>query len=70
MAADERNTFVPSSSSSVGVYNASGQNAVVKLRQNGVYKDLICGDTYVCESGKIVLPKKDINAFLLVKTED
>ena len=64
------NVYVYANSSSIGVYNASEQKAVIKLRQNGIYKDLICGDTYVCENNTLNLPKKDINAFLLVKTED
>ena len=64
------NVYVYANSSSIGVYNASEQKAVIKLRQNGIYKDLICGDTYVCENNTLNLPKKDINAFLLIKTED
>ena len=64
------NVYVYPNSASIGVYNASEQNAVIMLKENGIYKDLICGDTYICENKTLTLPKKDINAFLLVKTED
>lgn len=50
-----------------GVYNASGENAAVNMMQDGEYKDLIDGKVYKCENGKLILPKKDINAFLLMR---
>ena len=37
------------------------------VEANGVYEDLISGESFSCKNGKIVLPKKEINAYLLKK---
>ena len=54
-------------SASLGVYNASGTDAIVAVQQDGVYEDLIEHARYESKGGKLVLPQKTINAFLLVK---
>ena len=52
-----------------GVYNASGKDCEINLAQDGKYKDLIEDKIYQCKNGKLKLPEKDINAFLLVREE-
>lgn len=52
-----------------GVYNASGKDCEINLAQDGEYKDLIEDKIYQCKNGKLKLPEKDINAFLLVREE-
>lgn len=64
------NVYIYPNSASFGVYNASMTTAVINMKQDGIYKDLISGETYTCQSGKLVLPYKEINAFLLIKTEE
>lgn len=63
------NVYTYPNSASIGVYNASGSDTVISLKDDGLYKDLICNRTYKCENGKLILPHKDINAYLLVKEE-
>ena len=53
-----------------GVYNASGEDSVINLIQDGKYTDLIENKTYVCKNGKLLLPHKEINAFLLRREEN
>ena len=53
----------------IGVYNATENECVISLKEDGIYKDLIAGNSYQCKNGKLVLPSKDINAYLLVKEE-
>lgn len=62
--------YVYPNSASTGIYNASGDEATIYLKQDGKYKDMISGDIYPCTNGKITLPYKDINAFLLVNVEE
>lgn len=64
------NVYVYPNSASTGIYNASGAEATIYLKQDGKYKDMISGDIYTCTNGKITLPYKDINAFLLVNVEE
>lgn len=62
--------YVYPNSASTGIYNASGAEATIYLKQDGKYKDMISGEIYTCANGKITLPCKDINAFLLVNVEE
>lgn len=50
-----------------GVYNASQDDAVICLPEDGVYRDLIGGQTYCCNHGQLSVPKRDIHAFLFVR---
>lgn len=50
----------------IGVYNATDSDCEISLTKDGMYKDLIEGDMYLCKNGKLVLPKKSINAYMLV----
>lgn len=54
-------------STAIGVYNASGSDAVLHLPEDGVYRDLISGQSFLCENGRLCIPNGEINAFLLVK---
>lgn len=49
----------------VGVYNATGGDAVISLREDGLYRDMISGALFRCEGGQLRLNKRDINAYLL-----
>lgn len=64
------NVYVYPNSAFVGVYNATGTEAIISMKQDGIYKDMIGGEIYTCKNGKISLPHKEINAFLLVNTEE
>ncbi|MGM9634872.1 MAG: hypothetical protein ACI3YE_01830, partial [Candidatus Avispirillum sp.] len=59
--------YVYPNSSSTGVYNASEADAVIHLQEDGRYRDLVQGQVFECKEGRMVLPKREINAFLLVK---
>ena len=54
---------------SIGVYNATGKDAEVYLKEDGVYRDLISGEEFKCENGILKLNNREINAFLLIKGE-
>lgn len=51
----------------IGVYNASGGDAVVYLKDDGTYTDLIGNTELKCKDGKLKIPQREINAFILVK---
>ena len=52
----------------LGVYNATEEIAVVRVKEDGTYQDLICGGVYHSRNGQLQLPRKDIRAYLLIKT--
>lgn len=51
----------------IGVYNASGAEAIIHLPEDGVYIDKILRDRHVCKDGIMKLCVRDINAYLLEK---
>lgn len=53
-----------------GVYNATDNDAIINLKSDGIYKDYISGESFVCKNGRLTLPKKDINAYLLRKLDN
>ena len=54
-------------SHSIGVYNATGKDAEIYLKEDGVYSDLISGGELRCENGTLKIKNREINAFLLIK---
>ena len=66
---DNPKVYTYVNSSIIGVYNATDNECVISLKEDCVYKDLIEGNIYLCKNGKLALPQKDINAYLLVKEE-
>ncbi|MBQ3176719.1 MAG: hypothetical protein IJB52_02785, partial [Clostridia bacterium] len=51
----------------LGVYNATEQEAVVFVQTDGEYYDWISGDSFMAENGKLILPQRDIRAYLLMR---
>lgn len=51
----------------IGVYNASGGTAQINVKEDGEYLDLIENGKYTAEGGRLTVPAKDINAYMLVK---
>ena len=66
---DNPKVYTYVNSNIIGVYNATENECLISLKEDCAYKDLIEGDTYLCKNGKLALPQKDINAYLLVKEE-
>lgn len=64
---DVNKVYVYPNSNFIGVYNGTDQDANIHVPQNGVYRDLICGDLYKTENNLLKLSKRDIKAFLLVR---
>ena len=64
---EEKRVYVYANTATVGVYNATDSDAVISVREDGVYKDLIEGGEYVASCGKLTLPTKPIRAYLLRK---
>ena len=52
---------------SIGVYNATGKDAEIYLKADGIYYDLINGEEFSCEKGILKIKNREINAFLLIK---
>ncbi|MBQ8374033.1 MAG: hypothetical protein IJX98_00470 [Clostridia bacterium] len=63
---ENERVYVYPNSASIGVYNASEENAIISVREDGIYEDLIEGGIYESKNGVLNLPKKEINAFLLI----
>jgi hypothetical protein len=51
----------------IGVYNATEGNAYIHVRKNGTYRDMVEGGIYESKNGTLILPKKSLRAYLLVK---
>ena len=54
----------------LGVYNATDGDAAVSVPQDGIYDDRIEGGTYRSENGVLILPQKDIRAYLLIRRSE
>lgn len=59
--------YVYPNSASVGVYNATDEDAIIHLPEDGVYIDMIEGGRYTCKDGNLYLAKKSIRSYLLIK---
>jgi hypothetical protein len=53
----------------VGVYNATEEDCVIRVKKDGIYTDYVSGDTFRTEEGILRLPKREIRAYLLVPQE-
>ena len=51
----------------IGVYNATEGNAYIHVRKNGTYRDMVESGIYESKNGTLILPKKPLRAYLLVK---
>lgn len=69
MYSDNTAVYTYVNSTIVGVYNATDKDCQISLPRDGEYKDLIEGDTFLCTDGKLLLPKKSINAYMFIKKE-
>jgi hypothetical protein len=67
---DNPRVYVYPNSATLGVYNASGENAVIRVKEEGMYEDMIKNIRYKSENGELILPLRDINAFILRKVEE
>lgn len=56
-------------SATVGIYNASGQDAQIQLMQDGIYQDLLRGGRYECKNGCITIPDDSFHGCLLQKAQ-
>ena len=59
--------YVYPNSRTIGVYNATDSDAEIHLPHSGTYRDFIGGGVYNGENGTLLLPRKSIRAYLLVK---
>lgn len=59
--------YVYPNSACIGAYNASEEDALIYLPENGVYRELLREENFECCDGKMLLPKEERKAFLLVK---
>ena len=64
---EDNKVYVYPNSQVVGVYNATENDALIHLPNDGEYVNLIDKTRYICKNGVLKLPKKDINTFLLKK---
>jgi hypothetical protein len=64
---EENKVYTYPTKNALGVYNATDFNAVINVKQNGVYVDKITDEKFVATDNKLVLPKRDMRAYLLVK---
>ena len=51
----------------IGVYNATDADAVISVPESGVYSDKILDTDFIATDGYLTLPKRALNAYLLVK---
>ena len=53
----------------LGVYNATDEDAAVSVPEDGIWRDLIGGETFRCENGTLTLPRRELRAYLLCREE-
>ena len=51
----------------IGVYNATDTDAVISVPEDGIYTDKITDTDFWAKGGKLTLPKRVLNAYLLVR---
>jgi len=49
------------------VFNASDVDAIINVKENGVYVDKITDEKFVANNNKLVLSKRNMKAYLLIK---
>ena len=64
---DENKVYVYPTQNALGVFNATDSDAVINVKENGEYVDKITDEKFVATNNKLVLPKCDMKAYLLVK---
>ncbi len=52
---------------SIGAYNSSDAEATLYVPEDGKYTDVLFGDEFYAKDGKLTLPVREINVFLLIK---
>ena len=62
---ENENVYTYPNSQVLGVFNATETDAVIHVQTDGIYEDLIGKECYESKNGEIILPKKDINAYML-----
>ena len=58
--------FTYTNSAFLGVYRAGEGDAVLHVREDGSYRDLITGEVFSAENGILVLPQRPMRAYFLV----
>lgn len=64
---NENKVYTYPTNNALGVYNATDSDAVINVKENGVYTDKITDEKFVSITNKLVLPERDMRAYLLVK---
>lgn len=67
---DEEKVYTYANEAAIGVYNATDTDAEICVNADGTYVDMIEDGEYESRNGTLILPKKMLNAFLLVRKED
>jgi len=64
---DENKVYVYPTQNALGVFNASDVDAIINVKENGVYVDKITDEKFVANNNKLVLSKRNMKAYLLIK---
>jgi len=62
---DDERVYVYPNEAFLGVYNATDGDASVRVRRDGAYRDLLTGETFSAQDGRIVLPRRTLRAYML-----
>lgn len=65
-----KSVYTYANTAAIGVYNAGDSDAQIQVSEQGFYQDLLTGELFECQSGKLILPKRELNAYLLTKGEN
>ena len=57
--------YTYANSAFIGAYNATDEDAILSVPEDGEYFDHIGRTSFTAENGRLVLPKRDIRAYLL-----
>lgn len=64
---EEASAYTYANSAFIGAYNASEQDMLLHVPEDGAYFDSIGQETYTAKNGLLRLPRRDIRAFLLIR---
>ena len=64
---DVPKVYTYANAGAIGVYNATDEDAVINIQKDGTYTDVITDTEFTSESGKLILPQRELRAYLLIK---
>lgn len=67
---DEPRVYTYASADAICVYNAADGEAVISVREDGDYFDMISRERFSAKDGRLMLPLRELRAYMLIKEKN